>query len=76
MPHGTGATVSGPHEIVNVLGLKGFDYMRPPRASPWTSFPPSLVRRLRTWETAGTELDAQSGGPRPRHYPDAPPSRR
>lgn len=27
VPHGTAATVSDPHEIVNVLGLKGYEYM-------------------------------------------------
>lgn len=27
VPHGTGATVSDPHEIVNVFGLKGLEYM-------------------------------------------------
>jgi adenine deaminase len=27
VPHGTGATVSDPHEIVNVLGLEGYRYM-------------------------------------------------
>ncbi len=27
VPHGTCATISDPHEIVNVLGLPGFEYM-------------------------------------------------
>ncbi len=27
VPHGTGATISDPHEIVNVLGLSGLEYM-------------------------------------------------
>ncbi len=28
VPRGTGATVSDPHEIVNVMGMKGFAFMR------------------------------------------------
>ena len=27
VPHGTGAAVTDPHEIVNVLGFMGYDYM-------------------------------------------------
>lgn len=27
VPHGTGAVISDPHEIVNVLGIKGYEYM-------------------------------------------------
>ncbi len=27
VPHGTGTVISDPHEIVNVLGLKGWEYM-------------------------------------------------
>ena len=74
VPHGTGATVSDPHEIVNVLGLAGFDYMR--RASeglPVDLFYtiPSCVPAT-NMETAGAEMDAGAVARALDAYPDAP----
>lgn len=60
VPHGTGATVSDPHEIVNVLGLEGYEYMR--RTSE--GLPVDLLFTIPScvpatnMETAGAELDA------------------
>ncbi len=58
--HGTVATVSDPHEIANVLGVPGIDYMI--RDSQRTPFKfnfgaPSCVPAT-TFETAGAVLDA------------------
>jgi len=58
VPRGTGATVSDPHEIVNVLGLKGYEYMR--RAAKGLPLDihftvPSCVPATHM-ETAGAEL--------------------
>jgi len=60
--HGTVATVSDPHEIANVLGLKGVDFMiREGRRSPFKfNFgAPSCVPAT-TFETAGAALDARA----------------
>ena len=60
--HGTVATVSDPHEIANVLGLRGVDYMiREGRRSPFKfNFgAPSCVPAT-TFETAGAALDAKA----------------
>ena len=58
--HGTVATVSDPHEIANVLGLKGVDYMiRESRRAGIKIFygAPSCVPAT-TFESAGAVLDA------------------
>ncbi len=60
--HGTVATVSDPHEIANVLGLRGVDYMvREGRRSPFKfNFgAPSCVPAT-PFETAGAALDART----------------
>ena len=60
--HGTVATVSDPHEIANVLGAAGVDYMiRDGRRTPFKfNFgAPSCVPAT-TFETAGAVLDAQA----------------
>ncbi len=60
--HGTVATVSDPHEIANVLGVPGVDYMiREARRSPFKfNFgAPSCVPAT-TFETAGAALDART----------------
>jgi adenine deaminase len=62
--HGTVATVSDPHEIANVLGLGGVDYMvRDGQRSPFKfNFgAPSCVPAT-TFETAGAALDARAVG--------------
>jgi adenine deaminase len=60
--HGTVATVSDPHEIANVLGLAGVDYMiAEGRRTPFKFYfgAPSCVPAT-TFETAGATLDARS----------------
>src|SRR3954471_8414125 len=60
--HGTVATVSDPHEIANVLGAAGVDYMiRDGRRTPFKfNFgAPSCVPAT-TFETAGGSLDANA----------------
>jgi adenine deaminase len=60
--HGTVATVSDPHEIANVLGTTGVDYMvRDGRRTPFKfNFgAPSCVPAT-TFETAGAALDARA----------------
>jgi adenine deaminase len=60
--HGTVATVSDPHEIANVLGVAGVDYMiRDGRRTPFKfNFgAPSCVPAT-TFETAGATLDARA----------------
>ena len=60
--HGTVATVSDPHEIANVLGVPGIDFMiREARRSPFKfNFgAPSCVPAT-TFETAGAALDART----------------
>ena len=60
--HGTVATVSDPHEIANVLGVAGVDYMiRDGRRTPFKfSFgAPSCVPAT-AFETAGAALDARA----------------
>ena len=60
--HGTVATVSDPHEIANVLGLKGVNFMiREGRRSPFKfNFgAPSCVPAT-TFETAGAALGARA----------------
>ena len=60
--HGTVATVSDPHEIANVLGAAGVDYMvRDGRRTPFKfNFgAPSCVPAT-TFETAGARLDARA----------------
>jgi adenine deaminase len=60
--HGTVATVSDPHEIANVLGAAGVDYMiRDGRRTPFKfNFgAPSCVPAT-SFETAGARLDARA----------------
>jgi len=60
--HGTVATVSDPHEIANVCGIEGVDYMiENSRLSPFRIFfgAPSCVPAT-FFETAGAHLDANA----------------
>jgi adenine deaminase len=60
--HGTVATVSDPHEIANVLGVEGIDYMLASAAkTPFKFFfgAPSCVPAT-PFETAGAALDAEA----------------
>lgn len=60
VPHGTVATVSDPHEIANVLGERGVDFMiRDGQRSPlhFNFGAPSCVPAT-TFETAGAAFDA------------------
>ncbi|MBL7982944.1 MAG: adenine deaminase [Flavobacteriales bacterium] len=62
--HGTVATISDPHEIANVLGEEGVEYMIENGAQvPFHFFfgAPSCVPATR-FETAGAELDAAAVG--------------
>jgi len=60
--HGTVATVSDPHEIANVLGMAGVEYMLDDaRQTPFKFFfgAPSCVPAT-AFETAGAALDAEA----------------
>lgn len=62
MPHGTVATVSDPHEIANVLGEAGVDYMLENAQSAKLKFcfgAPSCVPAT-SYESAGAILDASA----------------
>lgn len=62
--HGTVATVSDPHEIANVMGLAGVEYMLQNAALTPLSInfgAPSCVPATR-FETAGAELDSAAVG--------------
>ncbi len=64
VPHGTVATISDPHEIANVLGERGVDYMIRDGARTPLKFhfgAPSCVPAT-TFETAGATLDAKAVG--------------
>lgn len=74
VPHGTGAAVCDPHEIVNVLGMTGYDYMR--RAAeglPMDLFftVPSCVPATHM-ETAGASLGPAETAAALSRYPDSP----
>jgi len=74
VPHGTGATVSDPHEIVNVLGIEGLAYMH--RAAEGLPVDicftvPSCVPATHM-ETAGADLDAASTARTLESFADAP----
>ncbi len=59
--HGTAATVSDPHEIANILGVEGINYMlENSKTVPFKFYfgAPSCVPAT-TFETAGAELDAE-----------------
>ena len=61
VPHGTVATVSDPHEIANVLGLRGVEYMlQNGQRVPFKFYfgAPSCVPAT-PFETAGAELTAE-----------------
>ncbi len=61
VPHGTVATVSDPHEIANVLGIEGVEYMiENGEKVPLKFFfgAPSCVPAT-TFETAGAEIDVE-----------------
>ena len=60
VPHGTAAIIADPHEIVNVCGLEGLDYMRSAAAASALEvyfMVPSCVPAT-PFEHAGAELDA------------------
>ncbi len=62
--HGTVATVSDPHEIANVLGVEGVEYMiANGKRTPFHFFfgAPSCVPAT-TFETAGAAIDARQVG--------------
>ncbi|MBX2973871.1 MAG: adenine deaminase [Flavobacteriales bacterium] len=62
--HGTVATISDPHEIANVLGVEGVEYMiANGRQVPFHFFfgAPSCVPAT-TFETAGASIDAEQVG--------------
>ncbi|MBL7951853.1 MAG: adenine deaminase [Flavobacteriales bacterium] len=62
--HGTVATISDPHEIANVLGVDGVDYMiENGRQVPFHFFfgAPSCVPAT-TFETAGASIDSEQVG--------------
>jgi len=62
--HGTVATISDPHEIANVLGIEGVDYMlENGRQVPFHFFfgAPSCVPAT-SFETAGARIDADAVG--------------
>ena len=62
VPHGTIGTVSDPHEIANVLGLKGISYMeQDAKGVPLKIFftAPSCVPAT-SFETSGANLDAEN----------------
>ncbi len=64
LPHGTVATVSDPHEIANVLGEEGVDFMLEEARGVPLGFlfgAPSCVPAT-AFETAGAELDAEAVG--------------
>jgi len=74
VPHGTGLTVSDPHEIVNVLGLAGLEYMR--RASAGLPLDilytiPSCVPAT-PLETAGADLGPADVAAAFDRFPEAP----
>lgn len=74
VPHGTGATVSDPHEIVNVLGFKGYDYMRRAAQGLPMDFNftiPSCVPATHM-ETAGAALGPEETAQAFDRYPDTP----
>lgn len=74
VPHGTGMTVSDPHEIVNVLGLAGLAYMQEAsRDLPMDIFYtiPSCVPATHM-ETAGAELPPEQIEAAFQTSPDAP----
>ncbi|MCI5064639.1 adenine deaminase [bacterium] len=62
LPHGTVATVSDPHEIANVLGVAGVQYMlENARRTPLKILfgaPPCVPATCSALETAGAELTA------------------
>ncbi len=73
VPHGTGATVSDPHEIVNVFGMAGYAYMREAALGlPMDIFfsIPSCVPATHL-ETSGAALDAASVAGALDAYPEA-----
>lgn len=65
VPHGTVATVSDPHEIANVMGVEGIDYMiRSGKRGGYFKFyfgAPSCVPAT-PFETSGRTLDAEAIG--------------
>ena len=59
LPHGTTAMVSDPHEIANVMGLKGIRYLLDDSAAlPFDIFSlPHPVCRPHTWKPPGMPLN-------------------
>ena len=71
--HGTVGTISDPHEIANVLGMEGVEYMiANGKEVPFHFFfgAPSCVPAT-TFETAGASIDAEQ-----KVYPMVPPGAR
>ncbi|MFH0985511.1 MAG: adenine deaminase [Candidatus Omnitrophota bacterium] len=62
--HGTVATVSDPHEIANVLGIPGIDYMiEDAKKGPFKfNFGASSCVPATAFETAGAKIDAEAVG--------------
>ena len=60
VPHGTTAVIADPHEIANVLGMEGINYMIADSTSPLKIFftAPSCVPSTK-FETSGALLDAK-----------------
>lgn len=74
VPHGTGAVVSDPHEIVNVLGMEGYRYMVEAGRSCPLDFlftVPSCVPAT-PLETAGAEMASRDVEAALEAFPDAP----
>ncbi len=74
VPHGTGAVISDPHEIVNVLGMEGWKYMneaaqRLPMDIYYTL--PSCVPAT-CMETSGTHFSWEDIARAREMYPNAP----
>lgn len=64
VPHGTTAVVADPHEMANVMGVRGIDYMvKDSRAGPLRVFftAPSCVPAT-SFETSGAALGAEEIG--------------
>lgn len=73
-PHGTGAVVSDPHEIVNVLGMEGFRYMTEagrPCPLDFLFTIPSCVPAT-PLETAGAEMAPREVEEALAAFPEAP----
>jgi adenine deaminase len=59
IPHGTTCTISDPHEIANVMGVKGIEYMIRDTAVLKVYYTAPSCVPATPYETAGASLDAQ-----------------